>query len=327
MIRLLRAETHRALARRALWVVLACAVGLTCLIGVGIGMAAAPPSADAVEMGRTFYQQAHADWEAHHVESYSACIESTPESDRKQCDDINREPLATDFVPQPMLIMDALDASAMIGAVVGSLLALIGGATFWGAEYRHGTLATWLTFVPDRTRVWLAKSAVLVVWGALRTLVVEGVLMGIAAGSVVAWQGAAAASASPAAALGVAGRGLALGALASLVGGSLAVLFRQTVAPALLPLAYLFLQAFAGLLYLIPGGDALTEWLPEQNISAFLNFGTTYVVSVQQVTAQGTTMAGVERTLSFAHGATYILVAVALVALGSLLSFRRRDVA
>ena len=60
-------------------------------------------------------------------------------------------------------------------------------------------------------------------------------------------------------------------------------------------------QAFAGLLYLIPGGDALTEWLPEQNISAFLNFGTPYVVSVQQVTAQ---QIGVDPVLTIAANTT-----------------------
>lgn len=327
MITLLQAETSRLVARRGVWGTLAGGLVVVALMCVALAMATRPPDGEAVEQGRHYYQMAHADWVANARDNYDACMAAVPVEEQGGCARALDEPRESDFVPQPLSFADGTKAAAEAGAIVGSLLSLVMAATFWGAEYRHRTLATWLTFVPGRTRVWASKFAVVAAGGALVTAVCEAIGMAAVAGAVAVLQGGAAASGPLGGAFALAGRGVGLGALFALLGGGMAVLFRQTLAPVLAPLGYFLAQVFLGGFANLPGFAGITVWLPETNIRAYLEYGATYIDPVFRATDMGMQVDSIERTLAFGNGLTYLLVAVGVVAVGSYVSFRRRDVA
>lgn len=325
MIRLLAAEAHRWRARRGMWIIVGVSVLLSLLVALPMALAIRPPSGADVERATTYYEQAHADWAKNKDQFMADCQANPPPAGQGTCAEMIKEPLQSDFVPQPLKFADAASQGVEIGAGLGGLLALIAAASFIGAEYRHGTLATWLTFVPGRTRVWAAKAVVAMVAGGLLALVCETILLSAAGLSVAAFQGAGAlTSAQPAIEIGL--RGVALGALAGLTGQALAMLFRQTVAPTLLPLAYLILQGVTGLLSLLPGYRTIVLWLPENNVRAVLEGGAKVTTYETTVSDHGMDMKPLEQTIALGQGLAYVLVAVAVLAVGSLLVFRRRDV-
>lgn len=326
MIRLVGAETHRWLARRGLWVALAGAFAIVAVICATLVLSTRPPSGAEVDAGRRSFAEAHAYWVQNHETEYAQCLESLPAGEPRPEEACRmEEPQEEWYIPQPLGWSDATSAATVGGASVAGLVALFMAASFWGAEIRSGSLATWLTFVPARPRVWAAKMVVSAVAGAAVAAVL--VLVGL----LVAWlaitlnQGPDAVGdwAGP---LQAAGRGVAFGAMMALVGAGLAVVFRSTVAAIAVPLGYLFVQGMLGILYTIPGFEKLTDFLPENNVRAFLEGGTTYAVPVTRVTPQGLEHEWVEKTISLAHGAVYLLVFVAIAGLVSLAVFQRRDV-
>lgn len=336
MTRLILAEARRWRARRGVWVSAGIGVLLALLIGLGLMMGTRPPSGQDIEMGRQAYADIKADWDAHHAERLASCLQE-PGMDDAKCQQMDPEPKESDFIPLPLTFAGVLQAASGMGAYLGAFLALVAAATFWGAEYRHGSLATWLTFAPDRLRVWGAKFCVLVVGGVLLTLVVEGVLIGMGAASILAWQGPSGFAAMGAAGQGsisvaegwaMAGRGLGLGAFGAVFGGALAVLFRQTIAPILIPVGYLLFAGVFGLLvFAQPNLANIALLLPENNLAAYLNGGTTIYVPVQTVTPQGLQTESSEQLIPFGQGLAYMLVAAAVLLVVSAWSFRRRDVA
>lgn len=326
MIRLVLAEAHRWRARRGLWVVLVVGVALSILIALPMWMAAAPPSAADVEQGRAAYAQVHGDWMQHHDEMLADCQQNPPNGDKARCDEIVQEPKDKDFIPHAATFADLGKGGVEAGAVIGALLALIAAASFIGAEFRHGTLATWLTYVPGRGRVWASKGVIVVVAGAAMTLLVEAALLAAAALAMATQQGMASVTDwTPS--LQIAARGVALGAAAAVTGQALAGLFRQTVAPVLLPLGYLILQGMGGILTAIPGFRYVAVWLPEHNIRAFLEAGATVMVFEPKVTDHGLEMTPVEVLIGMPQAAGYVLGATAVLALAAWSVFSRRDVA
>ena len=325
MIGVLRAEIARFVARKAIWVTLLAGVVLAALLSIPLVMAAQPPSSAQVEDAKRYYAQAKADWDVDGERMKQDCLAHSPEAEKKMCEQMV-PPKESDFIPQPLSFATATKEAASSGAVLGGLIAIIAAATFWGAEYRHGTLATWLTFVPDRLQVWVGKFVAAMIGGAVLSLAPMVVLVTAGAASVAAFQGVGA-TFWPAEALAIVGRGVGLGALSAILGASLAVLFRQTTASVLVPLGYLIFSGMLGILARVPGFDDLPRWLPETNLSAYLRNGAEYWVEVTQVGAGGMTTEMVARQVSFAQGTTYVLVAVTALALASWLSFRKRDVA
>jgi hypothetical protein len=70
----------------------------------------------------------------------------------------------------------------------------------------------------------------------------------------------------------------------------------------------------------------ITPWTPEGNLAALVDRGFKYYVPVEKVSPEGVSFEFAEHSLSLAHGAAYWTVLLAVVVLGSLLIFRRRDV-
>ena len=324
-MRLVGAEAHRWLARRGLWVALAGAFALVAMMCASIVMATRPPSGAEVEAGRRAFAEQHASWLEHHEADAQECLASVPEAEAKAGACAMEEPREEWFVPQPMRWADAAATVTTGGASITALVALLMAASFWGAEIRSGSLSTWLTFVPSRSRVWGSKTVVVAVAGAVVTasLMLVGL---VAAWAAVALNQGAAAVGDWVGPLQAAGRGVVFGAMMAIVGAGLAVVFRSTVAAVAVPLGYLFIQGMLGLLYAIPGFDRVTDLLPENNVRAFLEGGMTYTVPVTRVTPEGLQHDMVERTISLAQGTVYLLVFVAVAAIVSLVVFQRRDV-
>lgn len=324
---LLRAELSRWLARRGLWITLVAGIVLAALASTVLVSSTRPPSAEEIAESRAVYQQVHAEWEANHEQAYQDCLEQAKEDAQTHCKELWPEPQENDYLRFSVPFPDAMQQAATTGTILGSLIALVMAATFWGAEYRHGTVATWLTFVPDRTTVWASRMAVAVLAGTAVTAIVVAVPMTAVAVGVVIMHGAETAAVPTPQAWMMAGRGLGLGAIFALLGGSLAVLFRQTMAPILMPVAYLFVQLFTGFLVFQAGLGWLVPYLPETNIRAYLDYGTTYAVAVPTLKAEGMVTEYVERVLPFGQGLAYLLGIAGVVAVAAWLAFRRRDVA
>ena len=116
------------------------------------------------------------------------------------------------------------------------------------------------------------------------------------------------------------GRALGLGAMVALMGASLAVLFKNTVAGAAVPITYMLAGAFFGVLNLVPFGPQLRRWLPESNLYAYLANGyeTGHFDEAKRE--------WVPVFISAAQGTTYLLVLTGALVLAAFVVFRRRDV-
>lgn len=321
MMTLLRAESYRWAQRRGLWV--GAIVALVFTVGPALLMlpSAVPPNEQDIARAAAEYDQYVQEWEAGHAEWYADCLSSTPTS----CAEINTRPVAEDWIPQPMRWDDGVKIAGLIGSGVGGFVVLIAAASFWGAEFRQGTISTWLTFVPNRTRVWLAKFAVAVTAGVLTVVLLNLVALLVVGVGIAILQGTTGVggfAAIPA----IVGRGALFGALTSLLGAAVAVLFRSTIAAAVLPVAYVFAGIFGSLMFLLPGAESIQPLMPGLNISALLEGGTTYHVPERIVTESGIDTTYVERHLSFLHGVVYVGAITAAATLASLLVFQRRDV-
>lgn len=324
MTRLLRAEAHRWIARRSLWFTLMSVFAIAAMIWIGLVSGTQPPSGPQLEQAKASYAREHADWVANHEQYRQECIANVPASDVDEACQFP-EPQLEWFVMQPMDWGAATQVATVGGVVVGALGALMMAASFWGAEYRHGSLSTWLTFVPSRGRVWASKMVVGAAFGAVATGVVAVTCLLVACAAVALQQGPAAVGAWGTPLLNIL-RGVGFGVLTALLGASLATLFRNTVAAVAVPLGYMLLQGLFGILAAVPGYVHLQRWLPENNIRAFIEGGITYHVPIQTMTPGGLVWDSVEQTISFAEGAAYLIVLVGLFAVASVLVFLKRDV-
>lgn len=204
-------------------------------------------------------------------------------------------------------------------ALVLAGVAVIVGATFAGADWASGSLATQLLFEPRRGRLWTTKAVAVVAgvtvvtaavlacfWAAL---LLTATLRDIAVPDGVVreiWQ--------------VAGRGLVLVAAAGLGSFALTMLVRHTGAT----LGVLF--AFAAV------GELLAAALPVERISrwALSNNLVAWVQDGRRVFDDSACRPGrgcdPYYVLSLTHAAIYLAVLLVLAVAVSVLSFRRRDV-
>ena len=327
MMTLLRAETYRWTQRRGLWLGALAALVFTALPTLFMLTSAAPPSESAIDTATVQYEQHLKEWEADHITWYDECVSSTAAvgGSEADCAEIKTRPSADDWIPHPMRWDDGLKAAGQIGSGIGGFAMLIAAASFWGAEFRHGTISTWLTFVPNRTRVWVGKFVVVLVAGMLALALFNLVALLIMGVGIAILQGAMGVG-SFAEVPAIVGRGVLFGALMSPLGAAVAVLFRSTIAAAVLPVAYVFSGIFGSVLFLLPGAEFIQPLLPWLNISAILEGGTNYYLPERVMTDSGVQTDYVERHLSFLHGVVYVGVITGTLTLASLLVFQRRDV-
>jgi ABC-2 type transport system permease protein len=320
MTRLVAAELRRLASRRMSWVAV-----LLLLLGVGLFQLAvndqvAPPSAAEVAQNQQYFNEAHKDWQANHTQYEKECVDSGQSAE--ECD--YPEPTAADYGLAPSSFADVAGSAVSLSAFLALLASYLVSASAIGAEYTTGAIANWLTFVPQRLRVYASKLvAVILASAALGALVNFG-MFGLAA-LITRLHGGALAGAGQVAATG--GRAVVLAVLAGVIGFCLALVTRHTVAAVGLVLGYLVVAfVVQGLASFVAAFQGVPPWMPDQNLIAFLQHGSSYSVGVQTPTAEGIQYDQIEKHISFTHSAVYWAVVFVVTVVGSALIFRRRDV-
>lgn len=150
---------------------------------------------------------------------------------------------------------EALDLSSIVSergvdfALVVVGLLVIAGATFAGADWSSGSMASQLLFRPRRSSLWLAKGAAVVIGSGVVALVVIGAYW-LALGSVAQARDISISSSDVSAVAWHVARAVALAMGAALGAFALTMVFRHTVAT----LALLFVYSV--------GGEIIVNLLP-----------------------------------------------------------------
>ncbi|MFT4216976.1 MAG: ABC transporter permease subunit [Micropruina sp.] len=266
MNRLIGAELNRWFSRRLVWVVLLSGALLAVLIVAGAAISTRPMQGAELAAAEQEYAEALKEAEQMHAE----CLKEA--TFPQECDGM-WTPERDDFVRQPPAYADLAGGMAQAGTMIAAYAALLLGASFIGAEFKTGSLGTWLTFVPSRIPVLVSKAVATLVGVVTLGVVVIGLFQAGAAGIVLAWSGADALQPAPDA-WAVAGRGVVLTLLAGLTGFGLAALFGSTVGPIGVLLGAMVFQWVAVPIIMLLGLPGyLQAVLPDPNMQAFLNGG------------------------------------------------------
>jgi ABC-2 type transport system permease protein len=320
MTRLIAAELRRLASRRMSWVAV-----LLLLLGVGLFQLAvndqvAPPSATEVAQNQQYLDQARQDWQANHAQNEKECLDSGESA----ADCSFPEPTAADYGLAPTPFADVAGSAVGLSAFLALLASYLLSASSIGAEYTTGAIANWLTFVPQRLRVYASKLVAVVLASAALGALVNFGMFGLAA-LVTRLHGGALAGAGPVAA--TSGRAVVLAMLAGVIGFCLALVTRHTVAAVGLVLGYLVVAfVVQGLSSFVAALHGVPPWMPDQNLLAFLQHGSTYSIAVQTPTPDGIDYNQIEKHISFGHSVAYWAVVLVVAVGGSALVFRRRDV-
>jgi ABC-2 type transport system permease protein len=302
------------------------AAALLVLLGVGlfqlvVASEVTPPSAADVTQQRQYYEQAHSDWAQNHEAQEKLCVDQGG----TQSDCGQPEPTPADFALTATPFADIAPVAVQLSAYVALLAAFLVGASFIGAEYSTGSLANWLTFVPERLKVYASKLVAVVLASAVGGAVASFLMLGLVTLLTRVNGGALTGLATVA---DDAGRAIPVAALAGVAGFVFALLTRHTVAALGIALGYLVVSAVVSSVAQNADGPLgwLPPWLPENNLAAFLQHGTTYEQYVQTVTESGTSGDSIEKHISFGHSAAYWAVLLVVAVVSGALVFRRRDV-
>jgi ABC-2 type transport system permease protein len=322
VIRLVGAELTRLRSRRLSIVAVIVALAAVALFQIAIHSEVAP-SAAAQAQGQQAYEQDQKAWQDSHEADVKACVQSG-DGTQEECEKENPAPRPEDYLAVPA----SFDVVGAAGVTTATYLAMFAGflvaASFIGAEYSTGSLANWLTFVPQRLLVFASKGIAVVIGSALLGAVAVFATLGLTAAQV-AHHGEPLTGAGHLAASG--GRAVVLAAVAGLVGYVLALLTRHTVAAIVVPLAYGLVRA---VLYgFTQDVDAPLAWLPpylpELNLQAFVEHGATYT-QYRSVLADGSDYTEIEKHISFAHSGLYWLTLAVVAIVAGAVVFRQRDV-
>jgi ABC-2 type transport system permease protein len=321
--RLVLAELGRLRSRRVALVTALVLVGVIGLFQIVVNDLASPPGAEERAAGQAAYEESLRSWQDERDTYLEQCTAGG--QTREQCDADYPPPSPGDFISDATPFAEIGSTVTSLAAYLSMLGAFLVGASFIGAEYSSGSLANWLTFVPRRLLVHASKAVAVAVGSALAGAAVAFSLAGLAAAQVALYDQPLTGGGHVAA---ESGRVVVLAVVAGVVGFALALLTRHTVAALGFPLAYVIVgTVLGGLTY---DGDGALAWLPpylpERNLTAFLQHGTTYTQYVERITPQGVSYEELTRHISFGHSAVYWLVLLVVAVVASALVFRRRDV-
>lgn len=324
MIALLRAELLRIRSRRLSWVALGVVLLIVLATQIAVYTSVRPLTAAEAAQAQTSYQEALQDYEKN-KEQYEAdaqeCIDQG--NPREACE---YKPTLENYAQRSVVdFREVATLSVTVAVLMSALALLILSASLVGADFSTGALANWLSFLPERTKVFVTKLLAVTLVGALATAVIAAialaltVLMTRIAGADVVGFGDAASMAS---------RGILLGIVAVLIGFGIAVLTRHTIAAVGAVLGYLFLSFIYNILVgAVPSIQGLQRVLPENHALSLLNNGHTYETYVNRETPGGTyEQMMVEHKITFAQSGLYWLVVLGVLVGLALIVFRRRDV-
>lgn len=323
MIRLLRVELARLLARRAVLVLLAAAIVIPTVIGVARVLETQPPSTEEVAAAE---QQAAEEADRRYIQrELQHCVDKPGRYGVANAEDVQQAceeavlPRADWYLwYEPLTLTEERVGGGFAVVVVLSMLMLLVGTTFAGHDWASGSMSNQLLFEPRRLRVWAAKSVVVTaVAGLAAALVTTGFWLALTA--VVDGRGGDAARAVVLDSLQMGWRGAAVAAGTALAGFALAMLFRSTVAA----LGVVAAVAIAGGIVLAVVGLGWA-WDPSLNALAVVQDGATYWATA--ACPDGTPGCEVERVLPLWRGVTVLGGGLVVAVLASVLSFARRDV-
>ncbi|MBA3727894.1 MAG: hypothetical protein H0W94_01570 [Actinobacteria bacterium] len=260
---LLGVEFRRYLARRTMRVSILGAVAAIAVAGLITFVVSQRPTPEAAAEAR-----------AERQEVFDACVQGELGIDPEDLppdqtiEEVCGQVVSGPGLSQPQFALSSLPAVFVGTSVPLLLLAWVLAASFIGAEWHAGTVATQLTWEPRRLRVFLAKALVAIVLAAVLTVVLQA-LLGAALVPAAAFRGSTEGldEAWLREGLGVLLRGAVIAAIAAAFGYSIASVARNTAASMGLGFGYLiiFEQLVAGLR---PGWQ---PWLLVPNIAVFLS--------------------------------------------------------
>jgi hypothetical protein len=228
-----------------------------------------------------------------------------------------------DHYDQTFRYTDAVPTMIEAGAIFGAVVAFLIGASFVGAEWGSGNIATFLTWEPRRGRVLLAKLAAIAIVSAVAVAVLL-FLIAVIHFPVASWRGSTrgANGAFWGSVAESCGRAAGLAGMFAAAGGSIAMVARSTAG------AFAVGGVYAGVidpLLAFWRDGRLRPWLLFRNVPQFLGY------AVEQQDPSNFIVGPDERTFELvvlsAWRPTFLLLAyvAALIALGYA-AFRARDV-
>jgi ABC-2 type transport system permease protein len=318
--RLIWAEVTRLLSRRFTGIALVALVLGIAGYQVVVNDALSPPNSEQVATAERAYQQAHEDWLTSHEQDEQDCRDTGAPPD--EC--VIPEPTLAEFTGSPTPFKQAAATALKLSALFVALVAFIIAASYIGAEYSSGSIANWLTVVPQRGQVFWSK--LLTVAGFSAVLGLFGAALALGATLTLAHlHGSRIESVRELAEMGA--RSVLPVVVLAVLGFCVGLLTRHTAGPiGLLFAAVLVWFVRVGPLNSLAWAQRITPWTPEGNLAAIMDWGYPYLVPVKSATPDGVSLDFVQHTVSSTHGLVYWSIVLALLVGSSMLIFRRRDV-
>jgi hypothetical protein len=324
---LVRAETHRFLARRFIRVLLALAlVGWVTALVISL-LAFQSPTPERLADAR---QQQQEQIDAG-TQGREQCLADPNRPADVPAEEWCGPPATADVLPLSLFLRPApfslsengVDGAVSVAAVAAALTFLVGG-TFVGAEWSSRSMVALLFWETRRPRVMGAKLVVTAAASAVLGLLMQALWLGLA----TLLQAVAGDSATPpdgfwSELFGAQGRGVLLTVFAGLLGFGLTNLLRNTGAATGVAFVYVAIVETA-VRALRP---AWQPWLLTNDAAALvLPDGLRLFTSVQAVDAQGNpTFDTIEYVLTNGQAAVFLTVVTAVVVGVGIVLFSRRD--
>lgn len=325
MIPLVRAELLRIRSRRLTWVALGAMVVVILLTQLAVYSSVRPLTDAEREQSRSAFQEAQQDYAQNKAE-YDQLEQECRDQGGSEEECGYYQPRQEDYVARSVSTFgEVANLAVTVTVFLAGLSLLFLSASLVGADFSSGAMSNWLSFLPERTKVYVSKLVAVELAGALGTAVLAALALAL---TTVVTLVAGADVVQPGAAWAKVGRGVLVGVVAVLIGFGIAMLTRHTIAAVGAVLAYLFLSfVYNIVVFLVPAVQGLQSLLPENHALALLNNGHTYVTYVNEATSSGQfEQRPVEHTISMAESGLYWLVVLGALIAVTLVVFRRRDV-
>jgi ABC-2 type transport system permease protein len=304
-MRLFVAELLRFWTRRLVLISVPILIVISAAIAVPTALLAYPVSASEQAQAQRDFDREHASW-----------AQECPQQDASKCD--ISEPVLEDYLRTPTSLKDALGWNSSLKQTLINLLCLLIGTSFVAAEFRAGTMSTWLTFNSNRNLVYLTKLGAAVVSTAVITAL-------SAATTVASLAITAVIGTVPLDLPGIwplIGWTAVGGALFAAVAVGIGMITRHTVAGLGIGIVISFLEGIASLvLMFLPGMGWLAKYLPGTQLGALFANGS-------QVTVMTDLDAGSLEMVPISAGeaALYWLVLASVITAVGMVTFDRREV-
>ncbi len=329
-MRLLRAELTRLTRRQASWWLIIATLALVGIYSYGAFSASSPPTASEQASYDRAYEAAVNDWSENGDLIISNCYQEENQAKARGqkdvdfgCDELG-PPQRDEFMWHPPALKGLLDRMSRVPTPLFGLIALMLGATFVGAEFTTGSMATWLTFEPRRGRVFASKMAAAGIGG----LVVG--LVGLGLTALLTWATSAAfgnptgfGDGEVVRIIGQLVRAVIVVTMLGLVGAAAAFVVRHSAAVAGLALAYLV--GIEGIL--IYAISWLPRWTLSVNMYAFIVGRNSYSIRECLPAADGAmSCTSRQAWLVWPEATVYLFALLAALIAAGWLVYRRRDV-